>query len=594
MEKTKKEKIYDLKRTKIKTKNLKKILPYYLKHKTLFFSVLLVFLLSGVIGIFEPIHAAKGWAYLAEGQFDLAIKHMLIMLAIGFVGILINAFKEYLYVKLLLRIKYDLTDKIVTSINSTKMRILDGVGLGSIADRMSTDIDKVSGVFMDISNIFFKLLTNIVFIVYIAFLNIYMFFVILTYILVLYIVCTLRARNWIRGRQISKKAYDKARISYFEQISGIRDVKLLNSTETFTNFSNKKLEYAIGIEEKIDLTRNIFRRTEAFLALIFEIAFMLFGVLFVKTSVLTLAGLLIIYLYHGKIDGLVSYLTNVKELTAEGEIAATRLDEIIEGYEKETFGDKELENFAGNIKFENVSFAYDPEVPVLNSLNMDFKNGEMTAIVGKSGAGKSTILNLIAKLYDVNSGDILFDGISIKELTKNSIRGNVCEVSQSPYIFNASIRENLAFAKPEATEEEMISVLKQAEIYDDVLQMPDKLDTQIGERGTKISGGQRQRIAIARLLLKDAKVIVFDEATSALDNNNQKEIVNMLNSMKKDKTIVIVAHRLSTIVGSDKIYMLSGGSVLAEGKHEWLMKNCKEYEEMYKLEEEKAKDKIEE
>ena len=152
----------------------------------------------------------------------------------------------------------------------------------------------------------------------------------------------------------------------------------------------------------------------------------------------------------------------------------------------------------------------------------------------------------------------------------------------------------MLFAKPEATEEELIAVLKQAEIYDDVLQMPNGIDTQIGERGVKISGGQRQRIAIARLLLKDAKVIVFDEATSALDNNNQKEIVKLLNSLKHDKTIIIVAHRLSTIVGSDKIYMLSEGKVLAEGKHDWLMKNCAEYKQLYKLEEEKAKDNIEE
>ncbi|MBR4124183.1 MAG: ABC transporter ATP-binding protein, partial [Clostridia bacterium] len=363
---------------------------------------------------------------------------------------------------------------------------------------------------------------------------------------------------------------------------------------SFTDFSNRKFQNALKIEEKINFNRNLFRRAELALTLIFELAFMLFGVLFVEKSMITLAGLLIIYMYYGKIEMLVSYLTNVKELTADGEVSATRIFEIVEGYEKETFGNKELENFSGNIKLENVEFGYNDETTVLDNLNMEFENGKMTAIVGKSGAGKSTILSLIAKLYDIKSGDILFDGVSISELTKNSIRGNVCEVSQSPYIFNASIRENLLFAKPEATEEELIAVLKQAEIYDDVLQMPNGIDTQIGERGVKISGGQRQRIAIARLLLKDAKVIVFDEATSALDNNNQKEIVKLLNSLKHDKTIIIVAHRLSTIVGSDKIYMLSEGKVLAEGKHDWLMKNCAEYKQLYKLEEEKAKDNIEE
>lgn len=531
---------------------------------------------------------------MAGGEFELAIRYMLIMFVLGFINILLKVLYGFLHVKMNLKIKYDLLNKVITSINATKMKVLDSIGLGSISDRMSSDIAQVSQVFFDVISIIFEIITNVVFLVYIAFLNIYMFFVILVYIVLLYIVCTFRSRNWIRGWQITKKALDNARISFFEQISGIRDVKLLNITESFTNFSNKKYQYALKVEEKISFNWNLFRRAEAMLALIFELAFMMFGVLFVEKSMLTLAGLLIIYMYYGKIEMLVSYLTNVKELTADGEVSATRIFEIVEGYEKETFGNKELENFSGNIKLENVEFGYNDETTVLDNLNMEFENGKMTAIVGKSGAGKSTILSLIAKLYDIKSGDILFDGVSISELTKNSIRGNVCEVSQSPYIFNASIRENLLFTKPEATEEELIAVLKQAEIYDDVLQMPDGIDTQIGERGVKISGGQRQRIAIARLLLKDAKVIVFDEATSALDNNNQKEIVKLLNSLKYDKTIIIVAHRLSTIVGSDKIYMLSEGKVLAEGKHDWLMKNCEEYKQLYKLEEEKAKDNIEE
>ena len=594
MKKVNDEKIIDLKRKKIKTRNLKKIFPFYTKHKKLFIPLVFIIVITGIIEIFQPICAAKGWSYLAGGEFEPAIKYMLIMFILGIVNILFRIIYGFLHVKMNLKIKYDLTNKVISSINTTKIKVLDGIGLGSISDKMSNDIAQVSQVFFDVMNIIFEIITNTVFLIYIAFLNVYMFLVIVAYIVLLYIVCTFRARNWIRGQQVAKKAHDNARISFFEQISGIRDVKLLNIAESFTNFSNKKYQYALKVEEKIYFNRNLFRRGEAALALIFEIAFMLFGILFIDKNMLTLAGLLIIYMYYGKIESLVSYLTNAKELTADGEVSATRIFEIIDGYEKETFGNKEIENFTGNIQLENVEFGYNDDMPVLSDLNMKFENGKMTAIVGKSGAGKTTILNLIAKLYDINSGNILFDGISIKELTKQSIRGNVCEVSQSPYIFNATIKENLLFAKPEATEEELINALKQAEIYDDIDQMPNKLDTQIGERGVKLSGGQRQRIAIARLLLKDAKVIVFDEATSALDNNNQKEIVKLLNSLKNDKTIIIVAHRLSTIVGSDKIYMLNKGKVLAEGNHNWLMKNCKEYKQLYKFEEEKAKDIIEE
>ena len=589
-----KEKIIDFKSRKIKPKNLRKILPFYFKHKSLFILTSILVLVLGVLGIFEPIFAAKGWSFLAEGEFDLAIKYMIIMSCIAVTALIIRVLNVYLHTKIMLKIKYDLMNKIINSINSTKMKVLDGVGLGAIADRMSTDVTKVSQVYLDILDLVFGILTNVVFIVYIAFLNIHMFVIIMVYILVLYIVCTIRSRNWIRGFQATKKAYDAARISYFEQISGIRDVKLLNIADTCTDFSNNKFKYALKVEEKITFNRNIIRRVEALITLLFELAFMLFGIFFVGKSILTLAGLLVIYMYHGKIEKLVYNLTNVKEMTADGEISATRIFEIVEGYEKETFGEKELENFSGNIELKDVVFGYNKDVNVLNNLSLQFMSGEMTAIVGKSGAGKTTILSLIAKLYDINKGDILFDGVSIKELSKDSIRGNVAEVSQLPYIFNASIKENLKFAKPDATDEEIIDVLKQAKIYDDISQMPDGIDTQIGERGVKLSGGQRQRIAIARLLLKDAKVIVFDEATSALDNNKQNEIVELLNSFKNNRTIIIVAHRLSTIVSSDKIYMLSEGKVIAEGKHKWLMNNCAEYKQLYKLEEEKARDTIDE
>ena len=213
----------------------------------------------------------------------------------------------------------------------------------------------------------------------------------------------------------------------------------------------------------------------------------------------------------------------------------------------------------------------------------------MTAIVGKSGSGKTTILNLISKLYDVADNSIFLDGHDINSLTEESIRSNIGEISQAPYIFNASIRENLFFSKPEATEEEMIKVLKDAQIYEDIEKMEKGIDTEIGENGVKVSGGQKQRIAIARLLLKENKVIVYDEATSALDNGSQNKIVQLLETLKKDKTIIIVAHRLSTIIGADKIYMLDGGKVLDSGTHKELMMNCEKYKELYELEESGAK-----
>jgi len=211
-----------------------------------------------------------------------------------------------------------------------------------------------------------------------------------------------------------------------------------------------------------------------------------------------------------------------------------------------------------------------------------------TAIIGKSGSGKSTMLSLIGKLYDPTSGKILIDGTNLNDLTEDSLRNAIGIVNQNPYIFNASIKNNMKYVKPDATEKEIWEALDKAEIGDFVRELDDGLDSMVGENGVKVSGGQKQRLAIARVLLKGNKVLVFDEATSALDNSSQSKIVEELDALKDDHTIIVVAHRLSTIVNADNIVVLDDGKILAEGTHKQLMQNCELYKNLY-LEEEKKK-----
>ncbi len=580
----------ELKAKKITTHNMRKMIPIYAKQKRLLSVTLLFMILSGVVGVLQPIFSANALANLATGNFEAAIRFTVIMCSITIFRIVFNLLEEFFYVKLVLKMRYRLTDMVISAINLTKMKKLDSTGLGAIAERLSGDVNSVCDVYIDMLELVFSILTNVVFLFYIAYLNIYMFLILLGYVLILYVVCTIRSRIWIRGKKLTKKAKDIARSAYFEQITGIRDVKLLNIKENVTNFSNEKHLAALKIERSVNNKRNIIRRIQTTISAIFELTFLIIGISFVKADMIVLAGLLVIYNYYGRVESLVSFLSTFKEYKAEGEISATRIFEVLEDYEKEEFGTEELENFSGHIEFKSVNFSYNENEPVLKGLDISFEPNKMTAIVGKSGSGKTTILSLISKLYDISGGEILLDGKNLNTLTENAIHSNIGEISQAPYIFNASIRQNLLFVKPDATEEELVKVLKQAEIYKDIKKMPNGMDTEIGENGVKLSGGQKQRVAIARLLLMDSKVIVFDEATSALDNNSQNKIVEMLETYKKSKTIIIVAHRLSTIVGADKIYMLDGGKVIASGTHKQLMKNCKEYNELYKLEEQSAKD----
>ena len=198
--------------------------------------------------------------------------------------------------------------------------------------------------------------------------------------------------------------------------------------------------------------------------------------------------------------------------------------------------------------------------------------------------GKTTIFNLLCKMYPINSGEILIENENINELDEDSIRGNITIISQNPYIFNLSIRDNLKLVKENLTEEEMIDACKVAYLDEFIESLPNKYDTIVGEGGIVLSGGQKQRLAIARALIQKTKIILFDEATSSLDNETQAEIQKAINNLKDDYTILIIAHRLSTIIGADRILFLDDGKIEASGNHKYLLNNCPKYKDLYESE----------
>ena len=574
--------------TKQKTHNLRKVLPLYAADKVKIIWGCLFLIVTGVLGIFTPIVSANVLSHIAESKFEIAMKLAWVFFALGFVRTIFNGLTEMLYVRINARVVHKLTDKLVRAVSNTKMSKLDSIKIGGITERLGMDIYTISNSYLQIIDMIFDIITNIAFLAYIAYLNIYMFLILLAYVIVLYFICSYKARIWIKGRKQVKALKDKARSSYIEQITGVRDVKVLNIKNSITDYSNSLDKNTIATDIKFSDKRNLIRRLQMFVTTLFSVLFIALGIVFVEKEWLLLTGFLIIYSYYGRVESLVQYVSSLKEHLADGEISATRVFDIIDNYEKEEYGTEELENFSGLVELKDVEFSYETETTVLDKVNMVFEPSKVTAIVGKSGSGKSTILSLLAKLYDNSGGEILFDSKNIKSLTENAIRSNIGVVSQAPYIFNTTIRQNLLFVKPEASEKELIEVLKQAQIYDDIKKLPNKLDSEIGENGVKLSGGQKQRLAIARLLLKDSKVIVFDEATSALDNENQNKIVAVLDSLRENRTIIIVAHRLSTIVGADKIYVIEDGKNIADGTHKELMKKCESYKELYELEEQET------
>ena len=270
----------------------------------------------------------------------------------------------------------------------------------------------------------------------------------------------------------------------------------------------------------------------------------------------------------------------------EGMSGFSRFYEIIQTPDEVDDGTVEISDIKGDVSFEKVTFSYynvddENRKDVISNLSLDIKAGSTVALVGPSGGGKSTICNLIPRFYNISSGKISVDGIDTSTITLDSLRKNIGIVSQSVFLFDGTVRENIAYARPDATDEEIIEAAKKANIHDFVLTLDDGYDTEVGERGVKLSGGQRQRISIARVFLKNPKLLILDEATSALDNVTEMQIQASLEELAKGRTVIVVAHRLSTVKNADEIVVIDSTGIVERGSHDELMANDGEYKKLY-------------
>ncbi len=277
-------------------------------------------------------------------------------------------------------------------------------------------------------------------------------------------------------------------------------------------------------------------------------------------------------------------LATVNMAISQGLSAAARIIPIIdnENEVKDSTGAKNLMTLNANIKFKDVIFSYDKNNDdVLKGINLDIKGGKMSALVGHSGSGKSTIMNLIPRFYNIKSGKIEIDDQSIYDVKISSLRNKISLVSQDTTLFDDTIRNNISYANLDATEKEIMEAAHLSNCEEFINELPDKYETIIGENGIRLSGGEKQRISIARAMLKKSRIILLDEATSSLDSETEEKIQSAINILTKDKTTIVIAHRLSTILNSDKIFVVEGGKILASGKHEELLSNSEQYKNFY-------------
>jgi len=457
---------------------------------------------------------------------------------------------------------------------------------GEIINRITNDADSLSFIFGRILNVVSSLVGSLVIIVYV-FINSWIIGLELVIIVgLLYFIMKKFNPLLKQIHKERKEEQDKFTSLVNESVRGIREIKtlgiknnLITDMRDLIKIIYEKSAHEIDVSRKFDITV----RT---LKCVLEVFTFVLCAILVSNGQITIGFFIAMTYYVYRYMWLIENINDLSQNFQKLSVSLERVNEIIENrlFEDEKYGDKVIENPKGYIEFKNVTFGYPNEANTLNNFNLTIEPNKKVAIVGKSGQGKSTLFNLMTRIFDVKNGSLLIDGIDIKDLTEEELRNRISIIRQEPFIFNRTIKENFEIVNKNITLDEIRKYSKLAYLDDYIMSLPKGYDTILGEGGVNLSGGQKQRLSIARTLSKKSNIILFDEATSALDNNSQEYIKKAIDNLVKDHTVVIVAHRLSTIMDADVIHVVSEGNVVASGKHEELLENCEIYRNLYEIE----------
>lgn len=561
----------------------------YLKEEKLKFILYVILVITSCLPAFIAALWGVAVEYLVANEF-----HKFVFCVVLYEGIYILTFtilevpREYLYNYLENYFMKRVTKDLYHKINNLPAVAFEEMSVGEFVNRIYFEPEKI----MELLNKLIRLLCRAVVVIILVFFSFYISWVLGLEILGMSLMMGFISYQFLpkikKNNEIIKKESDKYVKEATENISGVREIKALG----IKRHAEEKLNGILDVyyQNVTDLGRKEtwYYALNNLLYFVFQLIIFLTAGYFYAKKILSLSLFMTLETYIWQIDQVVESLSDFGVSFNKVTVSLERINEILSDklYKEEKYGEITLDKNKGKIEFKNVSFKYrETEDNTLENLSMTFLPNKKNAIVGRSGNGKSTIFNLLLRYFDVCDGEILMDGINIEKLTEDSLRKNISIIRQTPFIFNMSIFDNLKIVKEDLTLEEAREVCKKAYIDDYFMSLKDGYDTMIGEAGINLSGGQKQRLAIARTLLLDTKVILWDEATSALDNESQAYIKKTIDDLVKDHTVIIVAHRLSTIVDADIIHVIEKGKEVGLGTHEELLKNNQIYRNLYQNEE---------
>ena len=573
----------------MKAKNNFKILWHYLKDDKLkLFTYLTLVILTYIPGLLSAIL----WGLALEHLTNMNFKMFLLYLTIWessfiFFYVILSTPRDFLYNYLEIKFSKNVLKDLYHKITELPAIAFEEIGVGEFINRMVTDPDRVMELLARLIKMTCKSVVVIIVFILAIKTSITLGIEILIFGIIMGFISTKFFPKIKNTQEKIKKESDAYVKSATENLTGIREIKALNIKKNIENKMFKNFDNLFKEQKKIKTYEVVYYNLNSLVYFILQfIIIATCGYLFINNR-MSLSVFITIEMYIWRIDDVVESISDFGINYNKVSVSLKRIDEIVNNrlYKDEKFGKKELINPKGIIEFKDVKFKYTKDEDyTLKGLNLKLEPNKKIAVIGKSGNGKSTIFNLLLRYFDTTKGKITIDGININDLTEESLRKNISIIRQTPFLFNISIKENFELVNPKITLEEIREYCKKAYIDDYIMSLPNKYDTIIGEGGVNLSGGQKQRIAIARTLMLNTKIILFDEATSALDNESQEYIKMTIDNLVKDHTIIIVAHRLSTIIDADIIHIIDKGELAESGTHKELLEKSDIYRSLYNTE----------